>query len=279
MTTPFDSCLTALRQAGPPEALFKAVDKALAETVGHKLFTLLYVAPDGKRVKRLYTNMPKEYPVGGYKPVTESDWHKLVIGRRRAWVGFTYEDVKWAFFDHELIRSLGCESAINVPVVYAGRVLGTMNLLDAAGRKHTAREWKSARAVALFFIGAECPISNRYAPEINRLVAAYSAQGVAFYGVHSDPDIGPAVALRHAQDYGFDFPVLLDPAQTLAGRTGVILTPTAVILSPAGELLYRGRIDNRYLDFGKYRDAGVKPDLRLALDAVVAGVNVGDEAL
>jgi len=131
--TPFDSCLAALKQPGPPEALFKAVDKALAEVVGHKLFTLLYVAPDGKRVKRLYTNMPKEYPVGGYKPVTESDWHKLVIGKRQAWVGYNYDDVKWAFFDHELIQSLGCESAINQPVVYAGRVLGTMNLLDAKG--------------------------------------------------------------------------------------------------------------------------------------------------
>ncbi|HEY7180265.1 MAG TPA: hypothetical protein VIC84_02550, partial [Blastocatellia bacterium] len=27
------------------------------------------------------------------------------------------------------------------------------DLLDAAGRRHTAREWKTARAVALFFIG------------------------------------------------------------------------------------------------------------------------------
>ena len=131
--TPFESCVAALKQPGPPEALFKVLDRALAEMVGHKLFTLLYVAPDGKRVKRLYTNMPKEYPVGGYKPVTESDWHKLVIGKRQAWVGYNYDDVKWAFFDHELIRSLGCESAINVLVVYAGRVLGTMNLLDAAG--------------------------------------------------------------------------------------------------------------------------------------------------
>ena len=131
--TPFDSCLAALRQPGPSETLFKAVDQALEATVGHKLFTLLYVAPGARRVKRLYTNMPREYPVGGYKPVTESDWHKRVIGERRAWVGYNYEDVKWAFFDHELIRSLGCESAINVPVVYAGRVLGTMNLLDAAG--------------------------------------------------------------------------------------------------------------------------------------------------
>ncbi len=131
--TPFDTCLAALKQPGSSDALFKAIDKALSEVVGHKLFTLLYVAPDRKRVKRLYTNMPKDYPVGGYKPVTESDWHKRVVGEGRAWVGHNYDDVKWAFFDHELIRSLGCESAINQPVVYRGRVLGTMNLLDAAG--------------------------------------------------------------------------------------------------------------------------------------------------
>jgi peroxiredoxin len=151
------------------------------------------------------------------------------------------------------------------------------DLPDADGRRHTAREWKAARAVAFFFIGAECPISNRYAPEINRLVADYSAKGVDFYGVYSDPDISPAAARRHAQDYGFDFPALLDPAQTLAGRTGVILTPTAVILSPAGDLLYRGRIDNRYIDYGKFRAAGVKPDMRLALEAVVAGKPVAEK--
>jgi peroxiredoxin len=151
------------------------------------------------------------------------------------------------------------------------------DLLDAAGRRHSAREWKDARAVALFFIGAECPISNRYAPEINRIVADYATQGVAFYGVNSDPDVGAASVRRHAGDYGFDFPVLLDPAQTLANHTGVTLTPTAVILSPAGELLYRGRIDNRYLDFGKYREAGVRPDLRLALDAVIAGKPVAEK--
>jgi peroxiredoxin len=151
------------------------------------------------------------------------------------------------------------------------------DLLDAEGRRHTAREWKGTRAVALFFIAAECPISNRYAPEINRIVADYATRGVAFYGVHSDQDVGAEASRRHARDYGFNFPVLLDPAQTLANQTGVTLTPTAVILSPAGELLYRGRIDNRYLDFGKYRDAGVKPDLRLALDAVIAGKPVAEK--
>ena len=131
--TPFDSCLAALRQPGPPDALFRALDKALADTVGHKLFTLLYVAPDGKRVKRLYTNMPKEYPVAGYKEIKSTPWHKRVVEERRAWVGYNAKDIEWAYFDHELIKSLGCESAMNVPVVYGGRLLGTMNLLDKAG--------------------------------------------------------------------------------------------------------------------------------------------------
>ena len=130
--TPLDTCIAALR-SGPTDSLFKAVDKATAETVGHKLFTLLYVAPNGKRVKRLYTNMPKEYPVGGYKEVKDTPWHQRVVQEMRAWVGYDAKDIEWAFFDHKLILSLGCESAMNVPVVYGGRLLGTMNLLDAGG--------------------------------------------------------------------------------------------------------------------------------------------------
>ena len=131
--TPFETCLAAIKQPGPPDKLFTTVDRALAETVGHKLFTLLYVAPNGKRVKRMYTNMPKEYPVGGYKEIVDSPWHRQVVQGRNAWVGYNAKDIAWAFFDHELIVSLGCESAVNVPVVYAGRLLGTLNLLDAAG--------------------------------------------------------------------------------------------------------------------------------------------------
>jgi len=129
----FESCLATLKQPGPPDALFRAIDQAVAASVGHKLFTLLYVAPGGRRVKRLYTNMPREYPVGGYKEITGSPWHKQVVEERRAWVGYNAKDIEWAYFDHALIKSLGCESAMNVPVVYAGRLLGTMNLLHAAG--------------------------------------------------------------------------------------------------------------------------------------------------
>lgn len=145
----FDACLTALRQPGPPEPLFQAVDAALKAEVGHKLFTLLYVAPTGLRVKRLYTNMPKEYPVGGYKEIKDTPWHQRVVRERRAWVGYNAKDIEWAFFDHELIKSLGCESAMNVPVVYGGRLLGTMNLLDAAGHYKESDPERCLRFAAL----------------------------------------------------------------------------------------------------------------------------------
>ena len=149
--TPLESCIAALR-SGPTEAFFKEIEKGTAQTVGHILFTLLYVAPDGKRVKRMYTNMPREYPVGGFKEVKDTVWHKLVVGEKKPWVGYDAKDIEWAFFDHKLILSLGCESAMNIPVLYNGRLLGTMNLLDAAGH-YKATDPAHCEAFAALLVG------------------------------------------------------------------------------------------------------------------------------
>jgi hypothetical protein len=43
------------------------------------------------------------------------------------------------------------------------------------------------------------------------------------------------------------------------------------VLSPSGDVLYRGRIDDRVADFGKRRVEPTRRDLRLALDAILAG--------
>ena len=149
--TPLESCIAALR-SGPTATFFKAIEKGAADTVGHKLFTLLYVAPNGKRVKRLYSNMPKEYPVGGYKEVKDTAWHKTVVGEKKPWVGYNAKDIEWAFFDHKLILSLGCESAMNIPVLYNGRLLGTMNLLDGAGH-YKATDPKLCEPFAALLVG------------------------------------------------------------------------------------------------------------------------------
>ena len=159
---------------------------------------------------------------------------------------------------------------------HAGQRPWNFTLRDLEGRPHSAEEWAQAKAVVLFFIATECPISNRYAPEINRIVAEYSPKNVLFLAVHSDPDLTAEEALHHARDFGYKFTILLDPEQTMAHYLGVELTPTTAILSPKREVLYRGRIDNRYPELGQYRESGVKPDLQLALDAVLSNRPVAE---
>ena len=119
----------AASRAGQPEPFYQALARALAAVLGHKLFTvLLHHAATGESERR-YTNQPQAYPVGGRKALNPTPWSQQVIRERRPYLGRTPADIRAVFFDHELIASLGCASVLNVPVVWDGRVLGTLNLL------------------------------------------------------------------------------------------------------------------------------------------------------
>jgi GAF domain len=133
-----EAVAAALTQPGQPAPLFAALDAALGAVIGHRLFTVLRLHPDARESERCYTNQPAAYPVGGRKPLTESAWSRRVFGERRAYIGYTAEDIRTVFADHALIASLGCDSVLNLPVVLDGRVLGTLNLL------HEARWYREA---------------------------------------------------------------------------------------------------------------------------------------
>jgi peroxiredoxin len=141
----------------------------------------------------------------------------------------------------------------------------------ASGGTQTFRDWQGAKAVVLFFLGTECPVSNGYAPEMRRLAEKYQAKGVEFRGVHCDPDVTPQAALAHAAEYALPLTMLMDHDQVLAGQCGARVTPEAIIVSPDGHLAYRGRIDNRYAAGGKRRLEATTHDLEDALEAVLAG--------
>ena len=123
----------ALAHPGQPAPLWAALDAALGAVIGHKLFTVLRFHADSRESERCYTNQPAAYPVGGRKPFTESAWSRQVFGERRPYIGTTADHIRSVFFDHALIIALGCESVLNLPVAYDGRVLGTLNLLHEAG--------------------------------------------------------------------------------------------------------------------------------------------------
>lgn len=133
-----EAILAALRDFGSklaatsgPEMPWRALQNLAAEILGFRLFTITAVDAEAAVARRLYTNMPDAYPVAGTKPIQESPWSQHVIVERQTFVMNTNEEIASHFFDHELIRSLGCGSCVNMPVVLAGTVIGTLNLLDA----------------------------------------------------------------------------------------------------------------------------------------------------
>jgi hypothetical protein len=118
---------------GQPEALFAALDAALGAVLGHRLFTLMRYHADSGDSERIYTTHPREYPTGGRKALNPTPWAEQVLRRQRPYLGRTAADVREVFFDHALIAALGCGSVLNVPVVWNGRSLGTINLLHEEG--------------------------------------------------------------------------------------------------------------------------------------------------
>jgi peroxiredoxin len=150
------------------------------------------------------------------------------------------------------------------------------SLADAKGQRQTLADWRGRKAVVLIFLGTECPVSNGYAPTVVRLAKSYEEKGVAFYGVHPDPDVTAEAARKHASEYklsgeGIRMPLLHDPRQALARQTGVTRVPECVVLSAAGQVLYRGRIDDRYSLDGRRRQEPTTKDLENAIEAVLRG--------
>ncbi len=170
---------------------------------------------------------------------------------------------------HSVVKVAFCGALLTVSTW--ARTGLQFSLHDADGGAHTQAEWAQARAIVLFFVTTDCPLSNGYTPEMNRIDETYTPRGVRFYAVQGDTTVPDSEVRQHAHDFAYTFPVLLDPHQILARHTAATVTPEAVVLSPEGAVLYLGRIDNRVEDFGKTRVQATEFDLRDALDAILAG--------
>lgn len=149
-------------------------------------------------------------------------------------------------------------------------LLLTLQPTDLAGKAVSLFSSPDAKTTVLIFVRTDCPISNRYAPELQRLYRAYSTR-VAFYLVYADPAETVDGIHKHIADYGYSFEALRDPGHDLVKRSKARVTPEAAVFSARGQLLYHGRIDDLYVDFGKAKRQPTTHDLQVAIDAVLGG--------
>lgn len=146
----------------------------------------------------------------------------------------------------------------------------TLQRQDHLGQLHTVAPHSRKAARVLVFLTGECPIARSYFPQLNRLYEAWGKNEgeIELLGVWADVTQSPRQVAEFVHDLDIQFPVLLDRDAEL----GAALTPTnipeAFVLNAEGAVLYRGRIDDRYLELGKRRPQATEETLRDAAEAV-----------
>lgn len=117
-----------------------------------------------------------------------------------------------------------------------------------------------------FFTSVECPTCQKYVERIRNLAADYANRGVHFHAIYPQALETRSEIADHAKAARYGFPALIDDEQRLSDRFRVASVPTTVVCNAAGEVVYRGPIDdNRTAQLAK------KPYVRMALEGVLKG--------
>jgi len=146
-----------------------------------------------------------------------------------------------------------------------------LSALDLEGHAHRIGSGEGYQALALVFMTSECPISREYVPELNRLAGSLAEQPVKFLGVISEPGLSRAAAVAFQKEFKIEFPLLFDASGELAAELKPTHVPEAFVLNSRAEVVYHGRIDDRYRELGKKRAAPTTHELADAIAAVVDG--------
>ncbi len=158
--------------------------------------------------------------------------------------------------------------------VIAAPGAGPVTVRDVTGQSRTLLAPARGRVDLLFFVNRECPISNRYAPEITRICRDYASRGVQCTLVYADRTTTPASVAAHRKEFALapNATAVIDDGR-LTTAIDATVTPEAAIYTSDGRQ-YRGRIDNLYLDVGRMQRAATVHDVRDALDAIARGTAV-----
>lgn len=128
-----------------------------------------------------------------------------------------------------------------------------------------------AKATLVIFVGVDCPIANRMAPEISRIVTAYEKRGVTSMLVYPEAGLTKTQVNDHRANFELACPGVIDGTHKLVKALGATVTPQAAIVDPTGKVRYLGRVNDLYEEHGKIRSKPSRNDLRIALDELLNG--------
>lgn len=146
------------------------------------------------------------------------------------------------------------------------------SLPDAYGKEFSLADVKGAKGTLVVFACNHCPFVVHLADQLGEMAAELAGEGVNTVAINSNdlenyPQDGPEPMKQFAEDYGWDFPYLLDESQEVAKAYGAACTPDFFLFDGDGGLAYAGQFD------GTRPNKGVADgkDLRAAVEGMLAG--------
>jgi peroxiredoxin len=179
------------------------------------------------------------------------------------------QDAGWALRNARVLLFASCLLLLARGGKAAPPAAPVITVEDATGVARTPLAADGRKATVLLFLMHDCPVANASSPAIARLAADFEPRGVKFFGVYATETAREITT--HRESYKLPFPGLLDPQCQLARHAGATRVPEAAVFSSSGQLLYRGRIDDRATQPGSLKPQPSREDLRLALEAILAG--------
>lgn len=160
---------------------------------------------------------------------------------------------------------------LDTPICDFGWKAPEFTLSDPSGRRFTMSEHLGENGLLVAFICNHCPYVQRIGERLAADTKALMDEGIGVLAVMSNdynavPSDAPAKMAKFATHFGFPFPYLVDEDQSVGRAWGAVCTPDFFGLNAAGELQYRGRLDD-----ARMRDANDRnPELLTAMRLIAA---------
>src|ERR1700757_367480 len=111
---------------------------------------------------------------------------------------------------------------VSLPPLIAGAALLVLPFARAAqktalhvdGSRADPFQEATGKPIVLVFVRTDCPISNRYAPLIQRISSEYSAK-IGLWLVYPSRTASAEKIRQHERDYGYKLAALRDPQHAL----------------------------------------------------------------
>src|SRR3989454_12114599 len=159
------------------------------------------------------------------------------------------------------MASLAMTAALVLFVLSFPMAAGQQALLLGGSPKDPVKE-TPGKVVVLVFVRTDCPISNRYAPLLQEMSVKYGG-AAAFWLVFPDINESPENIRSYLQEFSYKLPALRDTEHSLVKKSGAKVTPEVAVFNWKRDLVYHGRIDDLYREFGKARRAARSEERRV----------------